>query len=415
MIPPEPPVASDDDRLIALRSALPALGAGIYLNTGTSGPLPAETAAAMAEQADYELTVGRGHPDGFAAALQKLEEARAAAAAVVTADISDIAITHGTSEGMNAAIHGLDWRPGDRAVTTRHEHPGALGPLLVVRDRHGVELDLVDVGDGGDRDAVVGAFERAVDARTKAVVLSHVLWTTGATLPVKAIAEVAHERGALVIVDGAQAAGAIPVDVAALGADAYAFPGQKWLLGPEGTGALAVTRDARERIAPTATGFLSYESIGADGTAQLWPNARRYDLANLHRPSITGLGRSIGWLSMYVGLPAIHERGLRMARLTADRLAAIDGVELVTPRASMATLVAFRVRDWTAQAVTDELGARVFAITRTVPLVDAVRLSVGWFTTEEEIERVVGCVALLAAHTPESLPPRRTLAMLGEA
>lgn len=415
MIPPEPPVANDDDRLLALRSALPALGAGIYLNTGTSGPMPAETAAAMAEQADYELTVGRADYPSFLAHLQKLEETRAAAAAVVTADIDDVAITHGTTEGMNIAIHGIDWRPGDRAVTTRHEHPGALGPLVVVRDRHGIQLDLVDVADGGDPDAAVAAFERAIDARTRAVVLSHVLWTTGATLPIRAIADIAHERGALVIVDGAQAAGAIPVDVAALGADAYAFPGQKWLLGPEGTGALAVTRDGRERIAPTATGFLSYEAIGADGTAQLWPNARRYDATNQHRPSITGLGRSIGWLSMYVGLPAVYERGMRMALLAADRLAAIDGVELVTPRATMATLVAFRVRGWTAQAVHDELGARVFTIIRTVPLVDAVRLSVGWFTTEEEITRVVECVALLAAHTPESVPPRRTLAMLGEA
>ena len=147
-----------------------------------------------------------------------------------------MAVNHGTTDGMNSAIHGIDWEPGDRAVTTRHEHPGGLGPLLVVRDRHGVELDLLDIGDGGDHERVVAAFDRAIDERTRAVVISHVLWSTGAVMPVRAIADVAHARGALVIVDGAQAAGAIPVDIAALGADAYAFPGQKWLLGPEGTG-----------------------------------------------------------------------------------------------------------------------------------------------------------------------------------
>ena len=414
MVPPEPPVASDDDRLVALRAALPALGAGIYLNTGTSGPLPAETAAAMAEQADYELTVGRGHIDGFTVFLQRLEEARAAAAAVATADVDDVALLHGTTDGMNAAVHGLDWRPGDRAVTTTHEHPGGLGPLLVVRDRYGVDLDLLDVGDGGDHAAIVAAFDRAIDERTRAVVLSHVLWSTGAVMPIRAIADLAHERGALVIVDGAQAIGAIPVDVAALGADAYAFPGQKWLMGPEGTGALIVPREARERIAPTASGYMIYERVDPDGTAVVWPTARRYETSNFHRPSVVGFARSIGWLSMFVGLPAIHERGARMARGAWDRLAAIDGVELVTPRDAMATLVSFRVRGWPAQAVMDELGARVFAIVRIVPLADAVRLSVGWFTTDEELDRVASTVALLAAHTPETVPPRRTLTILGE-
>ena len=414
MEPPDPPFVEDADRLATFRAGLPALAAGIYLNTGTSGPLPAETAAAMQQQTDWELTVGRGSIDGFLAMLPRLEEARAAAAALVTADIDDAALTHGTTEGMNAAIHGVDWKSGDRAVTTRHEHPGGLGPLLVVRDRFGVELDLLDIGDGGDHEAVVTAFDRAIDERTRAVVLSHVLWSTGAVLPVRAIADIAHARGALVIVDGAQAAGAIPVDVAALGADAYAFPGQKWLLGPEGTGALVVTREGRERIAPTAAGYMIFEHVDPDGTAALWPNARRYETSNFHRPSSIGFARSIGWLSMYIGLPWIHERGQRMARRAWDQLAAIEGVELVTPRDAMATLVSFRVQGWPAQAVADELGARVFAIVRIVALVDAVRLSVAAFTTEEELERVVSTVALLAAHTPETLPPRRTLTILGE-
>ena len=415
MNPPEPPAAGDDDeRLATFRAGLPALAAGIYLNTGTSGPLPAETDAAMRQQSDWELTVGRGNIDGFMVALERLGELRAVAAAVVTADLDDIAINHGATDGMNSAVLGIDWRPGDRAVTTRHEHPGGLGPLLVVRDRFGVEVDLLDIGDGGDRAAVVAAFDRAIDERTRAVVLSHVLWSTGAVLPVREIADVAHDRGALVIVDGAQAAGAIPVDVAALGADAYAFPGQKWLLGPEGTGALVVRAAARDRIAPTMSGYMVYEHVDPDGTAALWPNARRYETSNIHRPSVVGLARSIGWLSMFVGLPWIHERGQRMARLAWDRLAGIDGVQLVTPREAMGTLVSFRVAGWSAQAVMDELGARSFAIVRTVPLADAVRLSVAAFTTEEEIERVAATVDLLAAHTPETVPPRRTLTILGE-
>jgi selenocysteine lyase/cysteine desulfurase len=126
-----------------------------------------------------------------------------------------------------------------------------------------------------------------------------------------------------------------------------------------------------------------------------------------------GFARSCGWLSMYIGLPWAHERAARLAAAGADRLAGIDGVSLVTPRHAMGTLVTFRIGGWTAADAVRELGARTFAIIRDLPTMDALRISVGFWNTEEELERFAEGVALLAAHTPESIPPRRTLAMLG--
>lgn len=409
MVPPVPPEA---ERLAAVRAALPALGAGIYLNAGTSGPLPAETAAVMAQMAEYELTVGRGHTDGFHEFLQRMDEARASIAAVLTADPDDIALTHAATDGMNIGVHGLDWTSDDRAVTTRLEHPGGTGPLYVLRDRVGVELEFLDIGHGGDHEQVVDAFDAAIDARTKAVVVSHVLWATGAVLPVRAIADIAHDRGALVIVDGAQSAGAIPIDLEATGADVYAVPGQKWLLGPEGTGAVAIPRHARERIRPTNAGYLSFEHVDSAGDAAFWASARSYEGTGFHRPSVVGLARSVGWLSMFVGLPWVYERGARMAAWTHDRLSAIPGVEVITPRRHMATLVTFRIAGWTPDEAFAELGARVFAVLRTLPLVDALRISVGFYNSEDELERFASAVELLAAHTPATIPARRTLAMV---
>ena len=87
---------------------------------------------------------------------------------------------------------------------------------------------------------------------------------------------------------------------------------------------------------------------------------------------------------------------------------------LLTPRDRMATLVSFRIAGWPAEAALEELAARTFAIARTLPLVDAIRISVGFWTTEDELERFLDGVRLLAAHTPETIPPRRTLAMLGQ-
>ncbi len=411
MVAPFPP---DADRLAAVRAALPALEAGIYLNTGSVGPLPAETAAAMNEISAYELATGRAHPDYWIETLQRMAEARAAVAAVLVADPADIALTHSATDGMNIGAWSIDWKAGDRAVTTRLEHPGGTGALYHLRDRFGIELAFVDVGTGADPNAILTAFDAAIDERTRLVAISHVLWATGAVMPIAGIAEIAHARGAIVVVDGAQSAGAIPIELTATGADVYALSAQKWLLGPEGMGAVAVAPGVRDRLQPSFGGYFSFETVDPAGVALRWPDARRFESSNFHRPSIVGMARSIGWLSMFVGLDWVYERGAAMARLAADRLASIEGVELVTPRERMATLVTFRIAGWPAEAALEELGARVFAIARTVPLVDAVRISVGFFTSEEELERFAAAVALLAAHTPQSLPPRRRLMILGD-
>ena len=408
------PFTPDAEKLATVRAALPALAAGIYLNTGSVGPLPAETAAAMAEAEARQRDIGRAHPDDFEDFLQRMSEARAGVAAVLGTDVGSVALTHATTDGMNAATLLPDWRAGGRAVTTAHEHAGGIGPLIALRDRLGVEVTFVDAGDDGDDDRTLAAFEAAITPDTRLVSISHVLWTTGAVMPVARIAELAHARGALLVVDGAQAAGAIPTRLDELGADLYAVAAQKWLLGPEGMGALVVDSSRIADLVPALGGWYSFERIDGHGAAAWWPDARRFEASGYHPPSVVGMARSIGWLSMYVGLDFVHRRGTGTAAVAAARLAAIPGVTVLTPRHAMATLVTFRIAGWPAQAALDELGSRVFAIARTIESLDALRISVGFFTTDDEVERLAEAVELLAAHTPETLPPRRVLTMLGD-
>ena len=408
------PFLPDPEKLVAVRAALPALGAGIYLNTGSVGPLPAETAAAMAEMATWERDLGRAHVDAFEELLGRMGEARAGVAAVLGTDVSAVALTHSTTDAMNAAALAVDWRGGGRVVTTRHEHGGGLGPLYALRDRGIAELEIIDVGDDGDDARTLAAFDAAITPETRLVSVSHVTWTTGAVLPVAAIAELAHARGARLIVDGAQAAGAIPYRFDELGADFYALPAQKWLLGPEGMGALVVHPSLIERTVPGLGGWFSFERVDGAGPPVWWGDARRFESSGYHRPSVVGMARSIGWLSMFVGLDYVFGRGPALARATARRIAAIAGVTVLTPADRMATLVTFRIAGWSAQAALDELGARVFAIARTIPSLDALRVSIGFFSSEDELERLVDAVGSLAAHTPETMPPRRRLAILGE-
>lgn len=402
----------DAEKLAAVRAALPSLAAGIQLNTGSCGPMPTDAVAAMTQLVEYERDVGRADFAYYEELLVRIDEARAAVAAVLGADLDEIALTHATSDGMNIGTWAVDWRARDVAVTTSHEHAGGLGPLYALRDRLGVDLRFA-VFDGDASEAeILAAFDSAIVPGTRLVSFSHVLWTTGLVMPVERIAALAHERGAVVIVDGAQAAGAIPVRVGELGIEMYAVPAQKWLLGPEGMGAFWVRRDFIEAVRPTFGGHFAMASYDSAGKVALFPDARRFQVSPFHRPSVVAMARAIGWLTMFVGLEFVHRRGAAMTAYAADRLAAIDGITILTPRDRMANLISFRIRGWPAQAALDELAARTFAVARTLPLVDALRISVGFWATEAELDRYADAVRLLATHTPETIPARRTLSVV---
>lgn len=376
----------DAEKVAAVRQALPALSAGIYLATGEVGPLPAETAAAMDEYAERELRTGRGHPDDVEAGRERVDEARAGVAAVLATDVDAITLTHGGSDALRRAIDTIDWRPGDRLLAVGRTEPATAVARAAVANRTGIVVDEMDPPDLADDEATAEAVTVALTPSSRLVVVPHVT-ATGARLPVERIAATAHERGALVAVDGAQAVGAIGVVADESGADFYAIAGEKWLLGPDGIGALWIG-----------------------------PGQGRRDAGPIefHKPSVVGFARSCGWLSMYVGLPWIHERGGALTRWTADRLAAIDGVELLTPRMHTATLLAFRISGWPAEAAMAELGSRVFAIAGLIRSADAIRVGVGFFSTEDELERFARAVELLAGHTPATLPPKPRLAIFGQ-
>jgi len=406
------PFLPDDEKTPELREALPSTAAGIYLNTGTAGPLPRETAHAMAEAEAWELRTGRADIDYYRDSLDRKAEARASIAAVLGTDPSHIALTHAATDGMNIATWAVDWRPGDRVVTTNLEHAGGLGPLWVLRERLGVDLTIADIGTGGDAAATLDAMDRAIVPGTRLVSLSHVTWATGARLPIGEIAELAHSRGALVAVDGAQAAGAIPIGVDELGVDFYAVPGQKWLLGPEGIGALYCSSSVLDRPLMTFAGYASFESMDLAANGKLWPDARRFEHSGLHLPSIIGFARSTAWLSMFVGLPWAHERIAQLAGAAAEMLAEIPGVEVLTPRENMAGLVTFKIAGWKSTAALKELSQRTLCIARTIPPLDAIRISVGFFNTGAELRRFRGGVALVAGNTPATIPHRPKIEVL---
>ncbi len=404
----------DEERLAAVRQVLPATGAGIYLNTGWAGPLASETAAAMAELAGWELATGRAHAAFHDEELDRMDEARGAIAAVIHAPLDAIALTHGTTDGITAALWSFAWKPGDNLITTTAEFPGGAAAIGALAERWSLDVRSVDIGTGGDDAATLAAFAAAFDARTRAVLLSHVTFATGERLPVAGVVALARASSSrvLVILDAAQSAGAIPVDVGDLGVDFLALPARKWLLGPAGVGALYVAPAALDAVRPALASAAGLRDP-LDAARGLRGDARGFEPSGFYAPAIAGMARSCGWLSMYVGLDWIADRGQRLARGAREALAATSGIAVLTPSNRLATMVTFRIAGWHAGEALDELGRRTFAIARRVEVLDAIRISTAFFNTEAEIARFCEAVAEIAAHTPATLPRRPALTILG--
>jgi len=379
----------ESDKVAAIRVAMPAVREYVYLNTGTFGPLPTLVQEAMQREAEREFLHGRITSESYERATDLKRRAREEVARLLGCRPDQIALTRHTTDGINLAVMGLDWQPGDEIVTTDMEHPGAQGPVFNVARRYGVVVRTARLGTGaGD---VVGALARLIGRRTRMVVLSHLTWNTGGILPIAEIATLAHQHGALIVVDGAQSAGSIPTDVRALGADVYAIPGQKWLCGPEGTGAVYFSDEALDRLQLTIVGYASLAPNGLEPIGGYFlpkPTAERFEVGGVNVPAIAGQVAALRWLREDIGYSWIFQRVAALGRRAADRLASLDGVDVLTPPDRMAGLVSFTVRDGDSQALVAALAQRN-VIVRWITHPYSLRVSTGFFNTEDDIERLV--------------------------
>ncbi len=377
-----------------LRDALPAVRATGYFNAGTNGPLPRVAQESLVEGATAEFEFGRIVPGVYERNGIRNRRVAALFADIVGADVDEIALTHSTTEGIGCVLMGLSWQRGDEIVTTNLEHPGLLAPLALLARRAGTITRFADLGNGGGD--VVGQIAAAMTPRTRLIALSHVQWSTGAVMPLADIAALARERHVFVLVDGAQSSGQIPIDLHALGVDAYAMPGQKWLCGPEGTGAFYLRRDRLADVAPT---YLRYAEWQESGYLLPKPGAQRYEIGEFNSPAMLALEAALSWLRDDVGLEWAYARTGELGARFWDAISAIDGVRLLTPRHRMAGLVNFNVEGMAPQDVAAALFERQMTIRYVVthPCPPSARASIAWWNTAEEVDRLADAVADLAA------------------
>jgi L-cysteine/cystine lyase len=376
---------NDSLKLQQIRAQLPAVQHGAYLNTGGCGPLPGAVADAMAEAAEYELQTGRADPTASFDFLEKIHQTRSALAHLFNVDPATIALTHNTTEGMNIVAWGLEWQPRDEVITTNLEHPGALYPLYAVSARRGVILRFADIGTGADP---LPAIERALTPRTRLLVVSHVSYSSGAGFPLEEIIRLVHSRDAMVAVDGAQSAGVFDIDLTELNVDFYAISGQKWLCGPEGTGALYVRADRLADLQQTFVGFSSFERHDWQGHYLPTAGAARYHTGTVYKPGIIGHLAALRWYQETVDPVWAYARIARMAKRCRELLHGLDGVLVITPRHRQAGLVNLAPLHWSPRqmvGLTYALIDRGYVIRAITHPPYCLRISTGFFNTDDEL------------------------------
>ena len=350
----------------AFRAHFPVLERLAYLNAGTDGPVPAAAAEAARVEVERQLVEGRASAH-FARRFALQDELRAGYARLIgAAHPEDVALLNSTSEGLGRVLAGLDLGPGDEILTSDEEHPGLLGPLAAARTR-GVTI----------RMAPLAELPGAVNEQTTLVACSHVGWISGSLAPA-ALADVEVP----VILDGAQGAGAVPVDVGALGCAAYAAAGQKWLCGADGTGFLHLAPEFAARVRAIAPSYFSFADASQGLDAPLKPGAERHDTPALGAETVAYSLAALRLLEAE-GWDEVHARASAQARRLAERLTAAG--RTVAPRGDT-TLVSWEEPD--APAVRDRLAGRGVVV-RDLPRRPLLRASVGAWTSDEDLDRLL--------------------------
>lgn len=309
-----------------LRWSFPITGRVNYLNHAATGPISRGVQEAMGRQAELHAL----HVETASSRYKPVYvECRAAAARLVGSRPERIAFVQNTSHGVSLLANGQDWRDGDNVVVPAMEFPSNYLAWLNLADR-GVELRRVPPVDGR---VTPEALRRAIDGRTRVVALSHVQYFNGYKPDLSAIAEVVHAQGAMLVVDGTQSVGAIPIDVEALRIDALVVSAHKWMLGPLGIGFMALSDEMLDRTRVTQLGWLSVnDPFAFNRRIDLPDDATRFEPGTENAAGIFGLAQRLQEIEAY-RIDRIEQRILALNDRLADAVRR-HGFELRTPMES---------------------------------------------------------------------------------
>jgi cysteine desulfurase/selenocysteine lyase len=397
-----PPPAATPFDLSRIREDFPILSSAVrggrplvYLDNAATSQKPRQVIEALSGfyTAD-NANIHRGLHYLSERATAAFDAARAKVAAFLGAEPSEIVFTRGTTEAINLVAQSwarTTLRPGDEVLVTVMEHHANLVPWQLVCEQTGAVLRAVPVSEAGELD--IEAFDRLLTPRTRLLAVGHVSNALGTINPVAELARRARAVGALVLVDGAQSAPHLPVDVSLLGCDFFACSGHK-MLGPTGIGVLYGRRELLEAMPPWQVGGDMIERVTLERTTWAAPPAR-FEAGTPPIAAAVALGAAIDYLDS-IGLDAIGGWEHELLNRATERIGGIAGVRLIGTAADKAAVLSFvvdGVHPHDVGAVLDDEGVAVRAgnhcaqpLMRHLGLPATVRASFAFYNTMDEIE-----------------------------
>lgn len=364
----------------------------IMMNNGTVGPMPKPVFNTLMKSFRVQVT----NPfDVYNFMPRKKQEVRAKLARFVDASPDEVVISRNTTEGMNFAANGLDLKKGDEVLLSSMEHPGGIHPWKLKEKRYGIKINNVPIGlPPKSVDEFVDSFRKVLTPRTKVISISHAVFISGLISPLKELSKMAHEKGVLVVADGAHSIGMLNLNMKELGIDFFATSPYKWLGAPTGVGLLYVKKEVQDKVWPTIAsgGWDSYE------------NSRKYETVGQRAdPLIIALGEAIDFQDA-IGKERIERRIKTLASYLKRELSKIPGVVLHTSKDPYLSggLTAFHVEGVEPQKMVNYIREKYNIVIRTIGNKKAgtygVRVSTHIYVSFKHIDMLLEGIKHLVRH-----------------
>jgi len=392
-----------------IRRDFPILNSGIiYLDNAASSLTPEPVVQKMLEfYREYRANVERGIHRLSQRASEEYEKARAKVGDFINAKSEkEIIMTRNATEAINSVANGLDWKKGDKIVTSLIEHHSNFIVWLRLKKRCGVDVEVVRPNKQGLFN--IADFEKAIDNKTRLVAITHVSNVLGVITPVKEIAKIAHEHDAYLLIDGAQSVPHLKVDVQKIGCDYLAFSGHK-MLGPTGVGVLYARNELLENMEPLSIGGGTIEDVGLD-YYELSESPRKFEAGTPPIAEAIGLGAAVDYLKG-VQLENIEAHERELVKIMYQGLVDVPSVEVYGPEKpeQRTGIVSFNVGDLNPHDVALALDVSADIMVRSGhhcchPLTKellkqregTVRASLYLYNTKEEVEKLISTVDEIA-------------------
>jgi cysteine desulfurase family protein len=381
----------------------------IYLdNAASSWPKPDATWQAMEHfMRSVGANPGRsGHQLSIEAGRIIIEAREALAELFGIDDPLRIVFTRNATESLNLVIYGM-LQPGDHCITTSMEHNSVMRPLRAL-EKKGVELTIIPCPLHGELDP--RGIEKAIKKNTRLIVTTHASNIVGTLMPISEVGEIAHAHGIPYCIDAAQTAGAVPIDVEAMKIDLLAFTGHKSLYGPQGTGGLYIREGLEGKLEPLMRG-----GTGSRSESQEQPDFMpdKYESGTPNTVGIAGLGAGVRFC-LAQGVAHIREKEEGLTSILIEGLGSIPGVIVhgCGDAKRQVAICSFNISDQSPSEITMELDEEFSIMSRPglhcAPIAHqtigtspegTVRLSAGYFTTEEEVAVAIKAVEKIAARS----------------